>query len=417
MRQSQLFTKTRKEAPKDEVSKNAKLLIRGGFINKEMAGAYSYLPLGFRVFNNIVRVIREEMNAIGGQEITLTSLQEPEVWVKSGRWSDEAVDIWFKSNLKSGGEVGFANTHEEPLTNLLKQHISSYKDLPVYIYQIQTKFRNELRAKSGIMRTKEFVMKDLYSFSKSEEEFKEFYEKCALSYKKIFEKLGIGKETYRTFASGGSFSKFSDEFQTVCESGEDTIYVDEKTGVSVNKEVCKDDILSGLGIKKENLVEKKSIEVGNIFPLGTKYSKAIGLSFKDEDGKDKDVFMGCYGIGPGRVMGTIVELLSDDKGIIWPEEIAPFKVHLLPLGEKTKEEALSLYKKLENLGVEVLLDDRDLPPGQKFMDSDLMGIPYRVVLSDQTIEKNMIEVKKRKETEANLVKEEELVRMVSEVHA
>src|SRR3989338_4516130 len=325
MRQSQLFTRTRKSAPKDEVAKNAQLLIRGGFIHKEMAGVYSYLPLGLRVQNNIMRVIREEMNAIGGQEIVLSALQSPAVWKASDRWRDDAIDVWFKTALKGGGELGLATTHEEPLTALMAEYISSYKDLPRYVYQFQTKFRNELRVKSGIMRCREFIMKDMYSFSRNETEFKEFYEKCAGAYKEIFDRVGIGEKTFRTFSSGGTFSRFSDEFQTICNAGEDTIYVNKEKGIAVNKEVYTDEVLAELGIKKEELAEAKAIEVGNIFPLGTRFSDALGLKFKDDKGVATPVVMGSYGIGPGRLMGTIVEVLSDEKGIIWPKEIAPYQ--------------------------------------------------------------------------------------------
>ena len=294
MRQSLLFTKTRKEAPKDEVSKNAQLLLRAGYIHKEIAGVYAYLPLGLRTFNNIIEIIREEMNAIGGQEVVLTALQDPEVWKKSGRWEDEYVDVWFKTHLHSGeafhqgSELGIAYTHEEPLTRLMINHISSYRDLPVYVYQFQTKFRNEARAKSGIMRTREFVMKDLYSFNTTEESFRAFYEECAAAYLRIFERLGIGEKTHRTFASGGSFSKFSDEFQTESLAGEDIIYIHDEKKIAINKEVCTDEVLRSLDVSKEELRETKSIEVGNIFPLGTKYSSVLGLFYKKEDEKKKN---------------------------------------------------------------------------------------------------------------------------------
>lgn len=399
MRQSELFTKTRREAPKDEVSKNAQLLIRAGYIHKEMAGAYTFLPLGLRVLNNIMAVIRGEINAIGGQEISMTALQEPEVWKVSGRWSEEVVDIWFKSELKAGGEVGFANTHEEPLTRLLTQHISSYKDLPRYVYQFQTKFRNELRAKSGIMRTREFIMKDLYSFSKTEAEFREFYEKCAEAYLRIFNKLGIGDKTFRTFASGGSFSKFSDEFQTVSDAGEDTIYIDERRHIAVNKEVYNDETLDTLGLDKTYMREAKSIEIGNIFPLGTKYSAPLGLTYKNDTGEQVPVVMGSYGIGPARAMGTVVELLSDERGIVWPESIAPFAVHIVELSGGNKEvsaEAGELYRTLTEAGIEVLWDDRDLRAGEKFSDSDLLGIPLRVVVSEKTLSEGAFECTERK---------------------
>ncbi len=411
MRQSQLFTKTRKEAPKDEVSKNAQLLIRAGFIHKEMAGVYSYLPLGLRVLKKIENIIREEMNVIGGQELLLTTLQDPAVWKKTGRWDDAVVDNWFKSKLASGSDVGIANTHEEPLTQILTEYISSYKDLPLYAYQFQPKFRNELRAKSGIMRGREFLMKDLYSFSKSEEEFKEFYEKCAKAYLKIFARAGLGETTYRTTASGGSFTtSFSDEFQTLSNAGEDIIYVDKAKRIAINKEVYSDENLQKCGLQKEDLVEEKSIEVGNIFPLGTKYSDALGLRFKREDGTEHSAVMGCYGIGLGRLMGTIVETFSDEKGIIWPREVAPFALHLISIvgGSQTEtvmKEADHVYEALTGAGIEVLYDDRDVRAGEKFADAELIGIPMRVVVSEKTIASGGVEANPRVGGEPTLVPE------------
>ena len=397
MRQSQLFTKTRREAPSDEVSKNAQLLIRAGFVHKEMAGVYAYLPLGLRVLNKVIGVIRDEMNKVGGQELLLTALQDPAMWQKSGRWSDEINDVWFKTMLKSGSELGLANTHEEPLTALMRNHVSSYKDLPKYVYQFQTKFRNELRAKSGIMRSREFIMKDLYSFSRTEEEFRTFYEAAAQAYMNIFARVGLGSKTYRTFASGGSFSKFSDEFQTVCDAGEDTIYIHEGRRLGVNKEVCDDATLSELGLRREDLREEKAIEVGNIFPLGTKYSAALGLNYKNEAGAEVPVVMGSYGIGPGRLMGTVVEVLCDEKGMVWPQEIAPFAVHVVQLGsdEDVKKEAEELYRALTEAGVEALYDDRDARAGEKFADSDLIGIPLRVVVSQKTLTEGKFECAER----------------------
>ncbi len=397
MRQSQLFTKTRKEAPKDETAKNAKLLIRGGFIHKEMAGVYSYLPLGLRVLEKIVGIIREEMNAIGGQELHLTALQDKNIWEKTNRWSNETVDVWFKTKLKSGSEVGLSFTHEEPLTALMKEYVQSYKDLPAYIYQFQTKFRNEERAKSGIMRTREFLMKDLYSFSKDAKEHEKFYEKAKKAYENVFARVGLGDKTYVTFASGGSFSKYSHEFQTVTDAGEDLIYVDEKKKIAVNKEVYTDEVLNDLGLNKKNITEKKSSEVGNIFSLGTKFSGAFDLNYVDEKGNRKPVIMGSYGIGPGRVMGTIVETLSDEKGIVWPKSVAPFQVHLIAIANensKALEEAEKIYSALEKAGVEVLYDDRAIRAGEKFADADLIGIPLRMVVSDKTLETGSVEVKR-----------------------
>lgn len=399
MRQSQLFTKTRREAPADEVSKNAQLLVRAGYIHKEMAGVYDFLPLGLRTLNKIMNIIREEMNAIGGEEIFLSTLQDPEVWKKSGRWNDEVVDVWFKTHLKNGSEVGLGNTHEEALTALMTAHISSYKDLPRYAYQFQNKFRNETRAKSGIMRTREFIMKDLYSFTKDSADHEAFYEQAALAYERIFARAGIGDTTYRTFASGGSFSKYSHEYQTVCDAGEDIIYIDAKRKLAINKEVYDDpEVYESTGIDKADLVEAKSIEVGNIFTLGTKYSSAIGLSYKDEAGESKPVFMGSYGIGPARLMGTIAELMADDKGLVWPESVAPFKYHLVSLGHEGDEiSALAdaLYKELADKGVEVLYDDRDARAGEKFADSDLLGMPYRIVVGKDAVASGSFEVVNR----------------------
>lgn len=417
MRQSQLFTKTRKTAPKDEVAKNAQLLVRAGYIHKEMAGVYSYLPLGLRVLNNIIKIIRQEMNAIGGQEVVLTALQSPNVWEKTDRWRDDAIDVWFKTALKNGGELGLATTHEEPLSSLMLEHISSYKDLPLYVYQFQTKFRNELRAKSGIMRTREFVMKDLYSFSKDDKEFKKFYEECASAYKRIFDRVGIGERTFRTFAAGGSFSKFSDEFQCVCDVGEDTIYVHDEKGVAVNKEVFTDEALADLGMKKEELREEKAIEVGNIFPLGTRFSEALGLNYKDDRGEKHPVVMGSYGIGPGRVMGAVVEVLSDDKGMVWPKEVAPFAAHIVSILSGNKDviaEADRLYELLKEQDIEPLYDDRDLRAGEKFADADLIGIPTRIIVSEKTLAEGGVEFVSRQTGSTTLVPESGIIEHFTE---
>lgn len=417
MRQSHLFTKTRKEVPADETSKNAQLLLRAGYVYKEMAGVYALLPLGLKVFNNIISIIRDEMNKIGGQEVTLTALQSPETWTATGRFDDEAVDVWFKTKLKGGTELGLAPTHEEPLTKLMTTYVNSYKDLPRYVYQFQTKFRNELRAKSGIMRTREFVMKDMYSFNTDEASFREFYEASARAYLNVFARAGLGAVTYRTFASGGSFSKFSDEFQTVCDAGEDIVYVDESKHIAVNKEVYTDEVLNELHLSKETLVEKKSIEVGNIFPLGTRFSDALGLVYKNADGKPVPVVMGSYGIGPARLMGTIVEVLSDDKGIVWPYEVAPFKAHLVLIDgkdENIRKDADALYDVLQKQGIEVLYDDRaDVSAGEKFKDADLLGMPWRIVISARTVAAGQLECVKRSTGETFAVNESDLVKTIS----
>ncbi|MDB5265988.1 MAG: putative prolyl-tRNA synthetase, prolyl-tRNA synthetase [Parcubacteria group bacterium] len=413
MRQTQLFTKTRREAPADEVSKNAQLLIRAGFIHKEMAGAYDLLPLGLRVIEKIRGIIREEMNAIGGQELHMTTLQGPELWEKTGRFDDAVVDNWFKTKLTNGTELGIANTHEEPITAMLTHHINSYKDLPAYVYQFQTKFRNELRAKSGIMRAREFLMKDFYSFNRTEEDFKAFYEKAAEAYTRIFMRAGIGNVTYRTVAAGGTFTTgFTDEFQTISDAGEDIIYVDKEKGIAVNKEVYNDDTLAQYGLDKASMVEEKSIEVGNIFPLGTKYPDAMGLTIKDENGEQQQVHMGSYGIGLGRLMGTVVEVLSDEKGIVWPASIAPFGVHLVSMtsnDEVVVAYADALYEELTASGVEVLYDDRDARAGEKLADADLIGIPTRILIGKDTISSGAVEVVDRATAVVKKVTRDELL--------
>ncbi len=557
MKQSQLFTKTQKFAPKDEVSKNAQLLIRAGYVHKEMAGVYSFLPLGLRVLEKIKNIIREELDKVGAQEMKMTALQKEEIWKKTNRWDDEVVDDWFKTKLKNGTELGLAFTHEEPIAHIMKNYISSYKDLPIYAYQFQTKFRNELRAKSGVMRGREFVMKDLYDFSLNREEHLKFYEKMKEVYQKIFERVGIGEQTYLTLSPGGSFSKYSYEFQTVSEAGEDIIYIDEKTGESVNRDIAQgiadeknvtvameemkkveavresnidascqlfncepwqvlksviykteNDGLVGVVIRGdlevnelllevEGLIEgkfrlatdgelkeaglvkgfispvgspknvskwigdeslktvrnfntganefqkdylnvnverdfsvdrwgnfavptkhfkslrgnklrmEKSIEVGDIYTLAYKFSQAANLTYKNKDGQEELVFMGSYGIGVPRLMGTIVEVFADEAGIVWPESVAPFKVHLINIGEEEKAE--EIYTKLQEVGVEVLWDDRDMRPGEKFADSDLIGIPNRVVISTRSLEAGGVEFKKRTEKEAVVLTEEELL--------
>lgn len=409
MRLSQNFTHTLREAPADEVSKNAQLLIRAGYINKEMAGVYDYLPLGLRVLNNVTQVIREEMNAVGGLEISMTALQQKDTWEASGRWSDDVMDVWFKTKLANGSELGLAPTHEEPLTKLMKTYISSYKDLPCYPYQFQIKFRNELRSKSGLMRGREFWMKDLYSFSKDKAEHDVFYDRITEAYHRVYERLGIGGLTYKTFASGGSFSKYSHEFQTLSDVGEDTIYVHEGKRLAINEEVYNDEVLADLGIAREELVEKKAVEVGNIFTLGTKFSDALDLTYTTEDGTSQKVFMGSYGIGPSRVMGLIAEHFADDKGLVWPENVAPYKVYLVQIGNESKATADTLYDELISKGVEVIYDDRDERPGAKFADSELLGIPYRVTVSDRLLAEQKFEITTRQTGATDLLTHDELL--------
>jgi prolyl-tRNA synthetase len=418
MRQSKLFTKTRKEAPADEVSKNAELLIRAGFIHKEMAGVYSFLPLGLKVLNKIENIIREEMNKVEGVEMRTSVLQNKEVWEKTNRWDDAIVDNWFKTDLKNGGQVGLSFTNEEAYSNILKQYIASYKDLPIYPYDFKSIFRNETRSKSGIMRGREFYWKALYSFSKDEVEHNVFYEKMKIAYQNVFKRVGIGHLTYMTFASGGTFSKFSHEFQTITSVGEDTVYLDENSGIAINKEVYNDEVITELGLNKETLVEQRAVEVGNIFSLGTKFSEPFDLKYTDEKGEDKFVIMGSYGIGLGRLMGIVAEVLSDDKGMIWPESIAPFRVHLLSLGEdeSVKNEADKVYEELLKNNIEVLFDDRvGLSAGEKFADADLLGIPTRVVVSVRSMKELGVEVKKRIEEKGGVVSIEELLQNLKNV--
>lgn len=418
MRQSQLFTKTRREAPKDETAKNADLLIRAGFIHKTMAGVYAFLPLGERVLSKIIAIIREEMNTVGGQEVELTALQDKETWGKTNRWDDAIVDNWFKTKLKNDTELGLGFTHEEPLTVLMKDHIRSFRDLPVYVYQFQKKFRNEKRAKSGILRGREFLMKDLYSFSSSEAEHKAFYEKMKAAYVRIFDRVGLGHITFVTFASGGSFSEFSDEFQMLTDAGEDVIYVDKAVKVAVNEEVLEsisDDMLKKLGTERTKLVPEKAVELGNIFSLGTKFSEPLELFFQNEAGEKVPVIMGSYGIGVPRLMGAIVEALGDEKGLVWTDATSPFDVHLIQVSGNDPEKkavvatrADALYKKLTDLGYEVLLDDRDARPGEKFADADLIGIPYRVVIGEK-VEEGSVEFKKRTDVEATVIPIDEFI--------
>jgi prolyl-tRNA synthetase len=411
MKYTKLIGKTKKHAPADETSNNAKLLIRAGFIEKEMAGVYTFLPLGWRVISKIIDIIREEMEAIGGQELHLGSLQNPETWKKTNRWDDEVIDVWFKTQLKSGSEIGLATTHEEPLTKVMTQHIHSYKDLPLYAFQFQTKFRNETRAKSGVLRTREFLMKDLYSFDLDKKAHEEFYRKAKQAYINIFERAGVGDSTFFTFASGGAFSKYSHEFQTVCPVGEDTIYLDREKKLAINQEVYTDDVIAELGLVKEELEEVAAIEVGNIFNLGTRFSTALGLQYSGANDKLQPVYMGSYGLGPARLMATVVELNYDDKGMVWPETIAPFRVHLVGLNlENTEiaERAEEVYTTLTENNIEILFDDRtSTSAGQKFNDADLIGCPYRVVVSAKTAGK--VELKKRTEKESKLMELEDLI--------
>ncbi len=410
MRQSELFTKTSKTVPADEQAVNAQLLIKAGFIDKQISGAYSYLPLGWRVFKKIEQIIREEMNAIGGQELEMTALQPKELWEATNRWITPE-EIMYKFKEKSGTSVGLAWTHEEPITQIAKRFISSYRDLPKYVYQLQTKFRNEPRAKSGIIRTREFVMKDLYSFHTTEADLDKYYELVKVAYLKIFKRCGL--KSLVVEASGGAFTKkFSHEFQVLTEAGEDLIVYCDKCDFAQNTELVKESNAKCPGCHQDTIHKSKSVEVGNIFKLGTKFSEALDLFYTDETGKKHPVIMASYGIGPGRVMGTIVEVNHDNKGIIWPANVAPYSAHLLVLGQdkKIKDGADKLYQSLLKQGVEVLYDDRDESAGLKFNDADLIGLPWRVVISANT--KNKVELKNRATGEIKILTLKELLNKI-----
>lgn len=394
MRLSHTFTRTRKQAPADEVAHNAQLLIRAGYVHKTMAGVYSYTPLGLAVLENIKQIVREEMNRISSQELLMSTLQRQELWQETGRWSDELVDVWFKSHLQDGTEVGFGWTHEEPIIELLRTYLKSYKDLPISVYQFQNKLRNELRAKSGIMRGREFIMKDMYSIHASKEDLEAYYQAVIEAYKRCYHRFGLGDDTYVTFASGGAFTKFSHEFQTICAAGEDYIYLHRGRNLAINEEVV-DEAVRELGIDKSELERVKTAEVGNIFNFGAQKSEEMGLVFTGEDGRQHHAYMGSYGIGITRVMGVIVEKFADDKGLVWPEEIAPARVHLVQIGKESVAAADKLYDTLQQAGITVLYDDRAARPGEKFADAELLGIPTRVTVSDRLLASGSYEVQDR----------------------
>lgn len=407
MKQSQYFVKTQKTLPKDETSLNAQLLIRAGYIDKLMAGVYTLLPLGLRVFKKVENIIREEINEIGGQELYMPTLHPKANWDATGRWDE--VDVLFKIDMSGEGKkAALGPTHEEVISPLVKKHINSHKDLPFSAYHIQNKFRNEKRAKSGILRGREFVMKDLYSFHKDQACLDEFYEKAAIAYENIFKRAGIDEVTYKTYASGGTFSKYSHEFQTLTDAGEDIIYICDQCKIAINKEIVEDLEHKCPECGAGDLRTDKAVEVGNIFKLSTKFSEPFKLKYVNEEGKEDFVVMGCYGIGLQRLMGTVVEVCNDENGIIWPEAIAPYKVHLISI--KQNEKAEEIYNQLRDAGIEVMYDDReDVAPGFKFKDSDLIGLPYRVVISEKTLAEDAVEVKKRDSSDVEIVKLVDLV--------
>ncbi|MCK4799695.1 prolyl-tRNA synthetase [Candidatus Parcubacteria bacterium] len=413
MRQSKLFGKTTYEVSKDEQSINAQLLLRGGFVDKLMAGVYTYLPLGKRVLAKIENIVREEMDAISGQEILMPALQNKKDWQTTGRWE---VDVMMKVKTFFDKEYGLGWTHEEVITPLAKKYVRSYKDFPFYLYQIQTKFRSEKRAKSGILRGREFSMKDLYSFHTSEKDLDKFYDITKEAYFKIFDRVGIKDKTYLTYASGGDFSKYSHEFQTLSSAGEDTIYICDKCNIAINQEIIEGLNESCPECGNKDLKQEKAIETGNIFKLKTRFTEAFDFKFTNEKGEEEIVLMGCYGMGPSRLMGTIVELFNDKNGIIWPKSVAPHQVHLICLGNDDNiiAEAEKIYISLQKEKIEVLYDDRNESAGVKFKDSDLIGIPLRIVVSKKTLEKNSVELKKRNEDGFELIKIDKIMSFLAQ---
>ncbi|MDO8584105.1 MAG: aminoacyl--tRNA ligase-related protein [bacterium] len=413
MRYSTLLTKTAKQAPHDADSVNAKFLTQGGFVRQEMAGVYSWLPLGLRVLRNVEKIIREEMNAIGGQEILMPALESKEAWVKTGRW--DTVDILFKVKSQTGKEMALGASHEEVVTPLVKSYVQSYKDLPVAVYQIQTKFRDELRAKSGVLRGREFGMKDLYSFHATQEDLDQYYNKVKEAYLRIFTRCGV--EARVVAASGGIFTKNpSHEFQILTDAGEDKLFICTKCDFAQNAEMAQEGGLTACPSCGSSIEQRTGVEAGNIFDLGTKYSDVFDVTFSAEDGTKKTALMGCYGIGTTRLVGAIVEASHDEKGIIWPKNVAPCQVHLVSLKAKAEDvqervfqTASDVYDRLQKTGVEVLWDDRmDVSPGEKFADADLIGIPVRLIISEKSLKENSVEWKARAGGEAKLIPLEDL---------
>lgn len=419
MRQSNLFSKTQKNIEHTELSKNYALLVRGGFVNQEMAGVYTFLPLGLRVIKKIERIVREEIESVGGQEVFLPGLQPQENWEKTGRWSD--FNALFKVSSQHGSKYALGPTHEEIVVPLAKRFIHSYKDLPKTdagrglwpkaVYQIQTKFRDEKRAKSGLLRGREFIMKDLYSYHQDSDDLDVYYEEVRKAYTRIFNRLDL--RAIVTESSGGTFSKLSHEFQVECDAGEDIIYYCKECDIARNREIIKDfkeEACSFCGRKTRSM---KAAEVGNIFKLNTKFSSPFELAYTDESGHQNLVYMGCYGIGISRLVGVIAETHNDERGIRWPRTVAPYSVHLIVLGDNltTRESAEKVYTKFVQAGAEILYDDRSkIMTGEKFADADILGCPYRLVVSERTGDK--IEFKKREGEEAAFKSIEEVLKEI-----
>ncbi|MDD3263138.1 MAG: His/Gly/Thr/Pro-type tRNA ligase C-terminal domain-containing protein [Candidatus Absconditabacteria bacterium] len=395
------FHTLRNTSGEDGESNN--ILVRAGYIRQELAGAYNYLPLGFKVIEKIKKTIREHLEKIGSLEIQMTALGSRDHWEKTGR---DQMEILFKVPF-SDGKYNFLNpTHEEIVTPLIKEFIKSYKDLPLSVFQIQSKFRNEKRAKSGILRGREFLMKDMYSFHTSLEDLEKYYQKAIQAYHDIFKDLGIGNDTYLTYASGGTFSKYSHEFQTLTPIGEDTIHVDKEKKIALNKEIINDsDVKSEFS--NYSFIEENASEIGNIFQLGTKFSDPFEMKFIDNNGVSQQIYMGCYGIGVSRCMGIVAEKLQDEKGLVRPKNIAPYDVYVIAIGdEKINQEAEKLISILENKGLSVIYDDRSISPGIKFKDSDLLGIPSKIIVSEKSIAAGGYEYEERSTGDKKIITDE-----------
>lgn len=410
MKQSELFFKTRKEVPADADSKNASYLIRAGFAEKHMAGVYALLPLGFKVYKKIEQIICEEMNAFGSQEILMNVLQPKELWLETGRW-ESAVDVFYKLTDSRGKEMNLAPTHEEQVIDIVRQSVKSYKDLPLSLYQIQVKFRNEPRAKSGLLRGREFMMKDMYSFHTTEEDLYDYYEKSKAVYSKVYERMGLNAKC--VVASGGIFSKYSHEYQVLNEVGEDTIYYCDKCDFAENKEITEvkegDKCPSCDGTVKVG----RGIEVGNIFPLTTRWSEPMKATFLNKEGKEKVFQMGCYGIGLTRCLATIVEEYYDvtKNKMVWPKSVAPFVVHLISLNKN--DEAEKIYKELIDKSIEVLFDDREMSAGEKFAEADLVGSPIRLIVSEKSLAAGGVEYIDQASGKSEVVSSDEAIKKLA----
>jgi prolyl-tRNA synthetase len=432
MKMSQLPIKTLRDSPSDETSKNAQLLIRAGYVFKNMAGAYSYLPFGYRSLNKIEHIVRKHMNSIGSQELYMASLQPKEWWMQAGIWEHDKNDALFHlpSGNLPGTEYALASTHESNLSNIVKQYISSWKDLPLFdkgtnqwpvsLYQIQTKFRDEMRAKAGLMRGREFRMKDMYDFHRTEESQKSYFEVITQTYLNCFSELGL--TAYAVDASGGMFTKkLSREFQVICSVGEDEIMYSPSTGFAANVEVFDQALEAWVakGMEKPSDLKKDvSVEVGNIFDLGDHYTKSFEITYTDENNQKQYPLMGCHGIGTSRLLGVMTELFSDEKGLVFPESVAPFKYHIIThFGKKDEESMIKQVQTLANdLYIKhadnVLLDDRDESKagfGQKMSDAELIGCPTIIIITPRNVSQGMVEIKDRKTGVSELVPVQDLL--------